>query len=184
MASSCFLVVNFFSTLIVPLLSRIPNGTSPELTNLLFGLLKRDARDRIDFDTFFNHPFIRPEAPAAPPLPPVTITAPTTAAVTKPVNVPSASSSTPVSNSTTPRNSAPSNVPGALPPSPVAMSKSNHYYLCLPSYSRLELQPDSPPLRLQSPWDQLQAKLPRESLDPAQVPMQLKTRTLSWFQPT
>ena len=95
---------------------RIPNGTSPELANLLNGLLKRDARHRIDFDTFFNHPFIRPAVPAAPPPPP---TQPT-----QPVNVPSNPSS--VSNSTTPRNSAPCSgpaVPGALPPSPVAMSK-------------------------------------------------------------
>lgn len=59
--------------------------------------------------------------PAAPPPPPTP---------TKPVNVPT---SAPVSNSTTPRNSAPcsvgagpagaSAVPGALPPSPIAMSK-------------------------------------------------------------
>ena len=90
---------------------RIPNGTSPELTNLLCGLLKRDARDRLDFDTFFNHTFIRPPPPIAPPQPPVT----------KPVNVPS---SAPVSNSSTPKNSVPTSVPGALPPSPVvAMSK-------------------------------------------------------------
>jgi serine/threonine-protein kinase ULK/ATG1 len=107
---------------------RIPNGTSPELANLLFGLLKRDARERIDFETFFNHPFIRPAVPVAPPPPPTP---------TKPVNVPT---SAPVSNSTTPRNSAPCSggqehrgpppssragtaMPGALPPSPVAMSK-------------------------------------------------------------
>jgi len=106
---------------------RIPNGTSPELAHLLFGLLKRDARERIDFETFFNHPFIRPAVPVAPPPPPTP---------TKPVNVPT---SAPVSNSTTPRNSAPCSggqehrgpppsigagtaMPGALPPSPVAMT--------------------------------------------------------------
>ena len=96
---------------------RIPNGTSAELANLLNGLLKRDARIRMDFDTFFNHPFIRPAVPAPPPQP----------TPSQPVNVPSNPSS--VSNSTTPRNSAPCNsgpaVPGALPPSPVAMSKFN-----------------------------------------------------------
>ena len=37
---------------------RIPNGTSKELRDLLMGLLKRNASDRVDFDTFFNHPFI------------------------------------------------------------------------------------------------------------------------------
>ena len=110
---------------------RIPNGTSPELANLLFGLLKRDARDRIDFDTFFNHPFIRPAVPAAPPPPPSPKVG-VASGVSAPVNVPT--SSAPVSNSTTPRNSAPiqgtqvevagsAQVPGALPPSPVAMSK-------------------------------------------------------------
>ena len=39
---------------------RIPNGTSKELRDLLNGLLKRNAADRLDFDIFFNHPFIRP----------------------------------------------------------------------------------------------------------------------------
>ncbi|CAL4075490.1 unnamed protein product [Meganyctiphanes norvegica] len=38
---------------------RIPSGTSPELHELLMGLLKRNARDRMEFETFFNHPFIR-----------------------------------------------------------------------------------------------------------------------------
>ena len=38
---------------------RIPPGTSPELVNLLLGLLKRNARDRMPFETFFNHAFIR-----------------------------------------------------------------------------------------------------------------------------
>ena len=41
---------------------RIPNGTSKELRDLLNGLLKRNAADRLDFDIFFNHPFIRPMA--------------------------------------------------------------------------------------------------------------------------
>lgn len=33
-------------------------GTSPELSNLLMGLLKRNAVDRISFDDYFNHPFM------------------------------------------------------------------------------------------------------------------------------
>ncbi|XP_044728249.1 serine/threonine-protein kinase ULK2 isoform X2 [Chrysoperla carnea] len=41
---------------------KIPVETSPELEDLLRGLLKRNARDRIHFHTFFNHPFLqRPE---------------------------------------------------------------------------------------------------------------------------
>ncbi|XP_068205911.1 serine/threonine-protein kinase unc-51 isoform X3 [Palaemon carinicauda] len=38
---------------------RIPPGTSSELVDLLMGLLKRNAKDRMEFETFFNHPFIR-----------------------------------------------------------------------------------------------------------------------------
>lgn len=37
----------------------IPFGTSAELRGLLIGLLRRDAKDRMDFDTFFNHSFLR-----------------------------------------------------------------------------------------------------------------------------
>lgn len=44
---------------------RIPAGTSQELVDLLNGLLKRNARDRMDFETFFNHPFIRMGDPSA-----------------------------------------------------------------------------------------------------------------------
>lgn len=33
-------------------------GTSPELSNLLMGLLKRNAADRISFEDYFNHPFM------------------------------------------------------------------------------------------------------------------------------
>lgn len=39
-------------------LNRIPLGTSAELSNLLMGLLKRNAVDRISFDDYFNHPFM------------------------------------------------------------------------------------------------------------------------------
>lgn len=38
--------------------NRIPLGTSPELSNLLLGLLKRNAADRISFEDYFNHPFM------------------------------------------------------------------------------------------------------------------------------
>lgn len=33
-------------------------GTSPELSSLLMGLLKRNAADRISFEDYFNHPFM------------------------------------------------------------------------------------------------------------------------------
>ena len=114
---------------------RIPNGTSAELTNLLYGLLKRDAKDRLDFNTFFHHSFIRPpclqatqpaEAPMAPPPPP--------APVSVPVTVPS---SAPVSNSSTPKNSVPSSVPGALPPSPVA-AMCKYIYNCVIISQRMQ----------------------------------------------
>lgn len=33
-------------------------GTSPELSNLLMGLLKRTPSERISFENYFNHPFM------------------------------------------------------------------------------------------------------------------------------
>ncbi|XP_017277511.1 serine/threonine-protein kinase ULK2 [Kryptolebias marmoratus] len=36
----------------------IPRETSPQLSNLLLGLLQRNQKDRMDFDTFFSHPFL------------------------------------------------------------------------------------------------------------------------------
>ncbi|RWS29667.1 serine/threonine-protein kinase unc-51-like protein [Leptotrombidium deliense] len=38
----------------------IPPGTSKELTDLLTHLLKRNAKDRMEFDEFFVHPFMKP----------------------------------------------------------------------------------------------------------------------------
>ncbi|XP_050408202.1 serine/threonine-protein kinase ULK2 isoform X2 [Patella vulgata] len=38
----------------------IPQTTSPELRDLLLKLLKRNAKDRIEFDDFFIHPFLKP----------------------------------------------------------------------------------------------------------------------------
>lgn len=37
---------------------KIPYGTSAELSDLLSRLLKRNACDRIEFDSFFHHPFL------------------------------------------------------------------------------------------------------------------------------
>ncbi|CAK6970344.1 serine/threonine-protein kinase ULK2 isoform X1 [Scomber scombrus] len=38
----------------------IPRETSPTLSDLLMGLLQRNQKDRMDFDTFFSHPFLEP----------------------------------------------------------------------------------------------------------------------------
>ncbi|XP_054270973.1 serine/threonine-protein kinase unc-51 isoform X1 [Macrosteles quadrilineatus] len=46
---------------------KIPSGTSPELTSLLMGLLRRNASDRMSFDTFFCHSFLQPPAPPCEP---------------------------------------------------------------------------------------------------------------------
>ncbi|XP_062873328.1 serine/threonine-protein kinase ULK2 isoform X2 [Trichomycterus rosablanca] len=40
------------------LMPSIPRETSPPLADLLLGLLQRNQKDRIDFDTFFSHPFL------------------------------------------------------------------------------------------------------------------------------
>lgn len=47
----------------INLVPKIPHGTSVELTELLLGLLKRNAKERITFDQFFNHKFLKREEP-------------------------------------------------------------------------------------------------------------------------
>lgn len=37
---------------------RIPPSTSRELTDLIVRILKRNPKERIDYDDFFNHPFL------------------------------------------------------------------------------------------------------------------------------
>lgn len=46
---------------------RIPPDTSAELTHLLTNLLKREPKDRISFDDFYEHPFLKP--PKTQPMP-------------------------------------------------------------------------------------------------------------------
>ena len=48
---------------------RIPPGTSPELSDLLMGLLRRNARDRMPFDEFFGHPFLQGSRESPSPVP-------------------------------------------------------------------------------------------------------------------
>ena len=80
---------------------RIPHGTSRELTNLLNGLLKRNADQRLDFEAFFNHIFIRPA-----PQPPAEPSPPPPPSTTQPIPAPRSPA-------------APKElVPGAVPPSP------------------------------------------------------------------
>uniref|UniRef100_A0A8C4EVT4 non-specific serine/threonine protein kinase n=1 Tax=Dicentrarchus labrax TaxID=13489 RepID=A0A8C4EVT4_DICLA len=40
----------------------IPRETSPQLSDLLLGLLQRNQKDRMDFDAFFSHPFLEPSS--------------------------------------------------------------------------------------------------------------------------
>uniref|UniRef100_A0AAY4DDY0 non-specific serine/threonine protein kinase n=1 Tax=Denticeps clupeoides TaxID=299321 RepID=A0AAY4DDY0_9TELE len=40
------------------LVPNIPRETSPHLADLLTGLLQRNQKDRMDFDSFFSHPFL------------------------------------------------------------------------------------------------------------------------------
>ncbi|XP_035225469.1 serine/threonine-protein kinase unc-51-like [Stegodyphus dumicola] len=47
----------------------IPSGTSQELTDLLIRLMKRDAKDRMDFDELFNHPFLKAVPRSSSPVP-------------------------------------------------------------------------------------------------------------------
>ncbi|XP_049873211.1 serine/threonine-protein kinase ULK1 isoform X2 [Pectinophora gossypiella] len=49
----------------VDLQPKMPGGTSPELCSLLIGLLRRNPRERMPFEVFFNHPFLqRPRHPS------------------------------------------------------------------------------------------------------------------------
>ncbi|XP_076675111.1 serine/threonine-protein kinase unc-51-like protein Atg1 isoform X3 [Andrena cerasifolii] len=48
---------------------KIPPGTSPELSDLLLGLLRRNARDRMPFDEFFGHPFLQGTRESPSPVP-------------------------------------------------------------------------------------------------------------------
>ncbi|XP_059090467.1 serine/threonine-protein kinase unc-51-like isoform X1 [Tigriopus californicus] len=96
---------------------KIPPGTSKDLRDLLVGLLKRNAKDRFEFDVFFNHPFLRRVQENSGPKP-ITTRSP----ATRPVAVPPPTRS----SSSTPKNSIPTSCgsaqsPGAsgmLPPSP------------------------------------------------------------------
>lgn len=42
---------------------RIPAGTSSDLSNLLYGLLKRNPKDRMSFEAFFDHTFLKMKPP-------------------------------------------------------------------------------------------------------------------------
>ncbi|CAG7817255.1 unnamed protein product [Allacma fusca] len=48
---------NFYEKNLV-LNPKIPPGTSSELSDLLFSLLKRNPKERLDFGAFFSHPFL------------------------------------------------------------------------------------------------------------------------------
>ncbi|XP_060803498.1 serine/threonine-protein kinase unc-51 isoform X1 [Amyelois transitella] len=53
----------------VDLQPKMPAGTSNELCNLLIGLLRRNPRERMPFEMFFNHPFLqRPRTTSIPSL--------------------------------------------------------------------------------------------------------------------
>ncbi|XP_035743352.1 serine/threonine-protein kinase unc-51-like [Vespa mandarinia] len=48
---------------------KIPPGTSPELSDLLLGLLRRNAKDRMSFDEFFGHLFLQGARESPSPVP-------------------------------------------------------------------------------------------------------------------
>ena len=111
---------------------RIPAGTSPDLTNLLYGLLKRNAADRLDFESFFNHSFIRPpQQPQPPPPPPPQAASQQHQAVSpsKPIPAPRSPSSAVTPKAVSPAVAAPQRpqqpsdaIPGQIPPSPTRPS--------------------------------------------------------------
>lgn len=115
-----------FNDVVCLFVRRIPSGTSPELTALLQGLLRRNAKDRMEFDDFFNHSFIRKSHPASttPPLPVPSLVRLSTPPKSPPVTVPSkpasTNSGTQNNNATTPEEAddfvlvpSPSQLPGS-----------------------------------------------------------------------
>ncbi|KAI4503876.1 hypothetical protein M0802_001279 [Mischocyttarus mexicanus] len=60
---------------------KIPAGTSPALSDLLLGLLRRNARDRMPFDEFFGHPFLQGARESPSPVPAELPASPATFAV-------------------------------------------------------------------------------------------------------
>lgn len=95
----------------------IPSGTSPELKDLLLKLLKRNAKERIEFEDFFIHPFLRALSPAA-----------SSSPVPVPGRSPSFSSDSPTSlkaNSASPLSGKMEYSPSP-PPAQIQKSKSPH----------------------------------------------------------
>ena len=114
---------------------RIPAGTSPDLTNLLNGLLKRNAADRLDFESFFNHSFIRPPQQPQPPPPPPPPSGQAASqqhqavSPSKPIPAPRSPSSAVTPKAVSPAVAAPLRpqqpsdaIPGQIPPSPTRPS--------------------------------------------------------------
>ncbi|XP_077290387.1 serine/threonine-protein kinase unc-51-like isoform X2 [Arctopsyche grandis] len=121
---------------------KIPPGTSVELTDLLLGLLRRNARDRMPYDVFFNHAFLqRPQSPPtsvelpqlSPPVPhPIPREIPVAAAPVTPKTAPFPSPRTP---------------PLAVTPDCGSSSPEDDFVLVpsnLPSDLAAELTPASP----------------------------------------
>ena len=84
---------------------RIPVGTSQELQSLLIGLLRRNAKERMPFDVFFNHPFLQRNVPniqqsVAPDLPSPFASSQKSNVIVAPAinNVPKASSNNNINN--------------------------------------------------------------------------------------
>ncbi|KAJ3623828.1 hypothetical protein MTP99_017491 [Tenebrio molitor] len=103
------------------LVPKIPHGTSPELTELLLGLLKRNAKERLNFDQFFNHKFLkRAETPKA--------NSPLQADVPLPIGTPPSATNLPTSSSPKPVRGASSISQPDPPESPrstrIALSSS------------------------------------------------------------
>lgn len=67
---SIYILYFFFTFIINPFYyCRIPPGTSPELSDLLLGLLRRNAKDRMPFDEFFGHLFLQGARESPSPVP-------------------------------------------------------------------------------------------------------------------
>ncbi|KAB0792946.1 hypothetical protein PPYR_12566 [Photinus pyralis] len=174
---------------------KIPVGTSPELCELLMGLLKRNARERMNFEQFFNHKFLkRPETSplAAVDLPLPAIYGSPPALTRLPLGSPpfsrtSTRSSTPIKVATPPLSQ-----PESPRSTPVVLSSSpDDDYVLVPSNIPLDQSTESLHEkqykvinRPATPPSGLEASPPRPSYLPISEPLPVPTQRAAYEQMT
>ncbi|KAG8224077.1 hypothetical protein J437_LFUL001154 [Ladona fulva] len=154
---------------------KIPPGTSAELAHLLLHLLRRNARDRMEFDDFFSHPFLQwPSAHRTPGsnLTPSHTASPAAAARGNPSYQPSSAvqlQPRPSSHDHHPRGSIPKTVTAQLPTVPVSL-KGNAAIGGVHPHGGATVPTNQPPAAAEPPEEQ-QLLICEPSTPPSSSPM-------------